>query len=154
MTRGRRIDPRTPLRFLLGGIGLCLLLSSATTWIGAIYDHQVSAGVVAGMSASECARVGVRPPGSLLTPPLPEHDICLPLFVYRASYPDAASDAASYRTWILQQRVGEFWHLFGYVLVLWATVLLLVAGPLLFIRHRHRGSGPGASGDRRNGGDA
>lgn len=158
MTRGRHTGPRSPLRFWLGGIGLCLLLTSATTWMGAIHDHPVSAGIVAGMNASECARVGLRPPGSLLMTPLPEHDICLSLFVYRASYPDAASDVASYRTWILQQRVGEFWRLFGYVLLLWATLLLAVAGPLLFIRrrprHRRRGLGPGASRDRRDGGNA
>ncbi|RQR35043.1 hypothetical protein DIE23_10825 [Burkholderia sp. Bp9143] len=154
MTRGRHTGPRTPLRFWLGGIGFCLLLASATTWLGAIHDHPSSAGVVAGMTAPECGRVSARPAGSLLTAPLPDHDICLPLFLYRASYPDAASDVASYRTWILQQRVGEFWRLFGYVLLLWATILLLVAGSFLFIRHRHRGSGPGTSGDRRNGGNA
>ncbi|MBY4866569.1 MULTISPECIES: hypothetical protein [Burkholderia] len=158
MTRVRRVYPRTPLRCWLGCLGLCLLLSSATTWLGASYDHPVSAGVVTGMSASECARVGARPAGSLLTTPLPEHDICLPLFVYHASYPDAASDVPSYRTWVLEQRVGEFWQLFGYVLLLWATILVLIVCPIVVIRRRarqrRRGSRPRASVDRRNGSDA
>lgn len=144
MTRGRQTDPRNRIRRWLGAIGLCLLLSSATTWLGAIHDHPVSTGVVAGMNAPECGRVGAWPAGSLLTTPMPEHDVCLPLFVYRASYPDAASDVASYRTWILQQRVGEFWQLFGYVLLLWAALLGLIAGPIWLFRrragYRHRGS--------------
>lgn len=144
MTRGRHPGPRPWMHRWLGAIGLCLLLSSATTWLGAIHDHPVSPGVVAGMTAPECGRVGARPAGSMLTTPIPEQDVCLSLFVYRASYPDAASDVASYRTWILQQRVGEFWQLFGYMLLLWAAVLGLVVGPIwIFMRrpgYRHRGS--------------
>ncbi|KVC23256.1 hypothetical protein WI69_04035 [Burkholderia diffusa] len=144
MTRGRHTGPRTWMRRWLGAIGFCLLLSIATTWLGAIHDHPVSPGVVAGMTAPECGRVGAQPAGSMLTTPIPEQDACLSLFVYRASYPDAASDVASYRTWILQQRVDEFWQLFGYVLLLWAAILGLVAGPIwIFMRRagfRHRGS--------------
>ncbi|KVN02333.1 hypothetical protein WJ62_13185 [Burkholderia diffusa] len=144
MTRGRHTGPRIWMRRWLGAIGFCLLLSSATTWLGVIHDHPVSPGVVAGMTAPECGRVGARPAGSMLTTPIPAQDVCLSLFVYRASYPDAASDVASYRTWILQQRVGEFWQLFGYVLLLWAAVLGLVAGPIwIFMRragYRHRGT--------------
>ncbi|AOL05548.1 hypothetical protein WI95_09940 [Burkholderia contaminans] len=138
MIRGRQTERFPLMRCWFGGIGLCLLLTSATAWIDAIFDHPVSAGVVAGMNASECGRVGARPAGSLLTTPLPKYDICLPLFVYRASYSDAASDVASYRTWIFEQRVREFWQLFGYVLLFWATILGLLVGPILFIRHRVR----------------
>ncbi|WP_230942796.1 hypothetical protein [Burkholderia cepacia] len=151
MTRDRHTGPRARMRRWLGAIGLCVLLSSATTWLGAIHDHPVSTGVLAGMTAPECGRVSARPAGSLLTAPIPEHDVCLPLFVYRASYPDAASDVASYRTWILQQRVGEFWQLFGYVLLLWAAILGLVAGPIWIFRwragYRHRASRRGATDD-------
>ncbi|WP_236873302.1 hypothetical protein [Burkholderia sp. MSMB0856] len=106
---------------------------------------------MAGMTAPECGRVGARPAGSMLTTPIPEQDVCLPLFIYRASYPDAASDVASYRTWILQQRVGEFWQLFGYVLLLWAAIMGLVAGPIWLFRrragYRRRGSRRGATDD-------
>ncbi|MBR7918654.1 hypothetical protein KDX16_22955 [Burkholderia vietnamiensis] len=153
MTRDSGPDPeadpatRARLRWWLGGVGLCVLLSAAITWLGAIYDHPVREGVVAGMNASECARVGVRPPGSLLTTPLPEHDLCMPLFVYRASYPDAASDVASYRTWVLQQRVAEFRYLVGYVLLLCATLLVVVAGTVMLLRRWLRRFDRGAGGD-------
>ncbi len=158
MTRGRHTERCTLMRCWLGGIGLCLLLSSATTWIGAIHDHPASAGVVAGMNASECGRVSAMPAGSLLTMPLPELDICLPLFVYRASYPDAASDVATYRTWIFEQRVREFWQFFGYVLLLWATILGLIVGSILVVRYRagdrHREPRSRATDDYRAGHDS
>ncbi|KWK49226.1 hypothetical protein WT81_30200 [Burkholderia stagnalis] len=83
--------------------------------------------------------------------------LCQPLFVHRASYPDAACDVASCRTWIIEQRVGEFWQLFGYVLLLRAAIVGLVVGPLLLIRHLarhlHRGSRSGTHGNRRHGGE-
>jgi hypothetical protein len=112
---------------LAHGAGVCLLLALGTTWLGASYDFPVDAGVVAGMNAPECASVRALPAGSRLAAALPDSDICLPFFMYRASFPNAANDAQSYQTWVLQQRVGEFWQLIGYVLVLWAVGLCAIA---------------------------
>ncbi|PQP10240.1 hypothetical protein C5615_33830 [Burkholderia cepacia] len=127
----------TPRRWL-AGIGLCVLLSSAATWIGAIYDHPISTAIVDGMNTAECAAVGQLRAGSLLTSPIPEHDVCMPLFVYRASYADAASNVTSYRAWILEQRVAEFWRLIGYVLLLSAAISAVVAVSMLIIRRLRR----------------
>ncbi len=58
----------------------------------------------------------------------------MPLFVYRASYADAASNVVSYRAWILEQRVAEFWRLIGYVLLLSAAISAVVAVSTLIVR--------------------
>ncbi|WP_225034131.1 hypothetical protein [Paraburkholderia sp. XV] len=113
-------------------------LAIATTWLGAIFDFPVDFGVVAGMKAPECAPVRASPAGSQLAAALPESDRCLAFFMYRASFPDAADDAASYQTWVLQRRVAEFWQLIGYVLVLWFVILCVSATAALAIRARIR----------------
>ncbi|SDD72680.1 hypothetical protein [Paraburkholderia lycopersici] len=106
---------------------MCLMLAIGTTWLGAIYDFPVDAGVMAGMNAPECSRVRALPAGSRLAAALPDSDSCFAFFMYRTSFPNAADDVASYRTWVQQQRVSEFWQLFGYVLALWFVLLCIVA---------------------------
>lgn len=109
--------------------GACVatMLAIGTTWLGAAYDFPVDAAVVAGMNAPQCASVRALPAGARLAAPMPDSDVCLPFFLYRASYTNAADDAHAYRTWILQQRLGEFWQLIGYVLALWFVALCGVA---------------------------
>ncbi|ACC76047.1 hypothetical protein PPMP20_18410 [Paraburkholderia phymatum] len=118
---------RNWLRRCVHGACVCLILAIGTTWLGAIYDFPVDAGVVAGMNAPECAAVRALPAGSRLAAALPESDRCLAFFMYRTSFSNAADDAASYQTWVLQRRVGEFWRLIGYVLMLWLVMLCIVA---------------------------
>ena len=103
------------------------MLATGTTWLGAIYDFPINAGVVAGMNAPECASIRALPAGARLAAALPESDRCLALFMYRTSFPNAADDAASYQAWVLQRRVIEFRQLIGYVLGLWFVVLCIVA---------------------------
>ena len=109
------------------GAFICLLLAVGATWIGTSYDFPVDTRIVAGMNAPECAPVRALPAGSRLAAALPDSDRCIAFFMYRTSFPNAANDAASYRTWVMQQRVGEFWQLFGYVLILWFAILCIVA---------------------------
>ena len=127
MDKAARPDRHRWLRRCIHGARACLMLAIGTTWLGAIYDLPLDAGVVAGMNAPECAPVRALPAGSRLDAALPESDRCLAFFMYRTSFPNAADDAASYQTWVLQQRVGEFWQLIGYVLVLWFVMLCIVA---------------------------
>ncbi|WP_343676641.1 hypothetical protein [Paraburkholderia heleia] len=106
---------------------MALMLAIGTTWLGVSYDFPRDAAVVTGMNAPECASVRVLPAGSRLAASLPDSDVCLPFFMYRTSFPNAADDAQSYQTWVMQQRVGEFWQLIGYVLVLWLVALSSIA---------------------------
>jgi hypothetical protein len=122
------------LRRCIHGALMGLILAIGMTWLGAICDFPVDAAIVAAMNAPECASVRAVPAGSRLAAALPDSDICLPFFIYRASFPNAADDAQSYQTWVLQQRVGEFWQLIGYVLVLWAVVLCGIALGTLAVR--------------------
>lgn len=115
------------IRRCVQGACACLMLATGTTWLGAIYDFPINAGVLAGMNAPECAPIRALPAGSRLAGTLPDNDRCLALFMYRASFPNAADDAASYQAWVLQRRVSEFWQLIGYVLGLWIVVLCIVA---------------------------
>lgn len=120
-----------------------LLLAVGTTWLGASYDFPIDPAVAAGMAAPECAAVRHLPPHSLLVAALPDSEDCWPLFLYRTSFPDAPANAAAYEAWTLHQRVGEFWQLIGYVLVLWfaflGVVALVVAGVRkLFFGHFFR----------------
>ncbi|MEI6003381.1 hypothetical protein H3V53_41810 [Paraburkholderia bengalensis] len=142
------------LRRYVQGVCACLMLAIGTTWLGAIYDYPLNAGVVAGMNAPECASVRALPAGARLAAALPESDRCLALFMYRTSFPNAADDAASYQAWVLQQRVSEFWKLIGYVLVLWFVVLciLAIAASLIkaLVRHiRHPSAPPSADAPSR-----
>ncbi|WP_043285458.1 hypothetical protein [Paraburkholderia oxyphila] len=133
------------------GAAMGLMLASLTTWLGAIYDYPVDAAVVAGMNAPECASVRALPAGSRLAASLPDSDSCLPFFLYRASFPNAADNAKSYQSWILQQRVGEFWQLIGYVLIVWFVALggiaMATAGVKRLVRRRRQppSSGTGAT---------
>lgn len=111
------------MRRCLEAFGLCLVLSVITTWGGALYDNPLSAAVVDGMNARECASVSSAPRSSILTASIPDDDICLPCFIYRVSYQDAASNEHAYRAWVLERRVAEFWQLIGYVLLLWAMAM-------------------------------
>jgi hypothetical protein len=122
------------LRRCIHGACMGLILAIGVTWLGAICDFPVDAAVVAGMNAPECASVRAMPAGLRLAASLPDSDLCLPFFVYRASFPNAADDAQSYQTWVLQQRVGEFWQLIGYVLVLWFVVLCGIALGTMAVR--------------------
>lgn len=120
--------------------GACmgLMLAIGTTWLGVSYDFPSDLAVVAGMNAPECASVRALPAGSRLAAPLPDSDVCLSFFVYRVSFPNAADDAQSYRTWVLQQRIGEFWQLIGYVLVLWFVALCAIALATVAVRRLAR----------------
>ncbi|MFX1674899.1 hypothetical protein PWR63_22055 [Paraburkholderia sp. A2WS-5] len=109
------------------------------------------------MNAPECAPVRALPAGSRLDVALPDSDHCFAFFMYRTSYPNAADDVASYQTWVLQQRVGEFWQLFGYVLVLWFVLLCIVAIGALAIkglvrRLRHTSSASAEASSHERGG--
>jgi hypothetical protein len=115
------------LRRFIHGACVVLVLAIGTTWLGATYDFPVDAAVVAGMSEPQCAFVRALPAGGRLAAPLPDGDVCLPFFLYRASYANAADDAHAYRTWILQERLGEFWQLIGYVLALWFVAMCGIA---------------------------
>ncbi|CAM2184795.1 Transmembrane protein [Paraburkholderia sacchari] len=123
---GRLHRHRWPMRCFRGAC-ICLMLAIGTTWLGAIHDFPVDANVVAGMALPECATVRAIPAGSRLAAALPDSDRCIAFFMYRTSFPNAADDAASYQTWVMQQRVGEFWQLIGYVLALWFVLLCIVA---------------------------
>lgn len=116
--------------------GACvgLMLAAGTTWLGVRYDFPVDEAVVAGMDAPECASVRTLPSGSLLVVALPENHRCWPFFLYRMSFADAPSDAASYEAWTLHQRVAEFWRLIGYVLALWWAALGAAALIVLAVR--------------------
>lgn len=123
MNNPLRLPRRRWLNRCVRGACLCLALAVVTTWLGATYDFPIDAAVVADMNAPECEPVRALQANSLLVSALPDSNACWPLFLYRASFPNAANDAASYRAWVLHQRVGEFWQLIGYVLVLWLIVL-------------------------------
>ena len=127
MIKNGRPLRRRWLRRYIRGACIGLMFAIGTTWLGTIYDFPVDAGIVAGMNAPECAPVRALPAGSRLAAALPDSDRCLAFFIYRVSFPDAADNAVSYQAWVLQQRVGEFWQLIGYVLVLWFVVLCVVA---------------------------
>lgn len=116
------------------GACCCLVLAIGTTWLGATYDFPVDAGVVTGMNAPECAPVRDLLAGSLLADALPDSDICRSFFLYRTSFPNAADDAASYRTWVMHERVGEFWQLIGYVLALWFIAMCGIAFAIVVVR--------------------
>lgn len=106
---------------------VALMLAIGMTWLGAAYDFPVDAAVVAGMNAPQCASVRALAAGARLAAPMSDSDACLPFYLYRASYTNAADDAHGYRTWVLQQRLGEFWQLIGYMLALWFVALSCVA---------------------------
>lgn len=143
MDDGLRIHPHRWLSRCLQGACISLMLAAATTWLGASYDFPVDEAVVAGMGAPECASVRTLPAGSFLIAALPENGRCWPFFLYRASFADAPSDAASYEAWTLHQRAAEFWQLIGYVLALWWGALSIVGLSILVVRKlilRVRGS--------------
>ena len=145
--RGRLHWPRRLSRCIRGACAV-LMLATGATWLGAIYDFRVDPAVVAGMNARECASVRALPAGSRLAAALPDSDVCLPFFMYRVTFPDAANDAKSYQMWVLQQRVGEFWQLIGYVLVLCFVVLggiaLATMAVTRLVRRLRHGSSAGA----------
>jgi hypothetical protein len=120
--------------------GACVgvMLAIGVIWLGATYDFPVDAAVAAGMNAPECASVRASPAGLRLAAPLPDSDVCLPFFIYRASFSNAADNAQSYQTWVLHQRVGEFWQLIGYVLVLWFVALCVITLGTMTIRRLMR----------------
>lgn len=122
---------------------LSMLCATSMTWLIAIFDHPVDDAIVAGMMSPECAKVGRMPPGSVLFATLPDGEICRSFFLYRATAQNAASDAPAYQSMIMQERVGEFWRMIGYVLLLWLMVTAVVAGfagliRRLFARRSHR----------------
>ncbi|MEM5372753.1 hypothetical protein V4C53_43030 [Paraburkholderia azotifigens] len=132
------------------------ILAIGTTWLGVIYDFSLDSSVVTGMNAPECAPVRALPAGSQLAAALPQSDRCLAFFMYRVSFPDAADDAASYETWVLQRRVSEFWQLIRYVLAMWFVILCIcataaVALKALVRRMRHLSAHPDSAPSKRGG---
>jgi len=149
MRNAVRYHPRRWLSRCFRGACIGLVLAIGTTWLGVSYDFPTDAAILSGMNAPECASVRAVPAGSRLAAPLPDSDLCLSFFLYRVSFANAADDAQSYRTWVLEQRVGEFWQLIGYVLILWFAALCCIAlvaaavkRLIRSLRHEHRpGSG-------------
>ncbi|MFP4894919.1 hypothetical protein [Paraburkholderia sp. EG304] len=107
---------------------LSTLVVTAITWLSAIVDLPIDDAIVAGMTAPQCARVGSMPSGSVLLAALPDDAICRSFFLYRATTQNAAMDAPSYTNMIMQERVGEFWKMIGYVLLLWLLASATVVG--------------------------
>ncbi|WP_233837742.1 hypothetical protein [Paraburkholderia sp. ZP32-5] len=108
-----------------------LLFVTAVTWLNAIFDHPIDDAVVTGMMSPECVKVSRMPAGSVLSAAQPDDEICRSFFLYRATTQNAAGDVASYQNMIMRERVGEFWRMIGYALVLW---LLVTAACLGFAR--------------------
>ena len=107
---------------------LSAILATGVTSGGAIYDHPIDASITAGMAAPECAVVRAMPAGSVLLAVQPDHDICRSYFLYRTASPNSTNDANSYMASVMQDRIDEFWQLFGYVwLLCLATVGIFVA---------------------------
>ncbi|MEM5371414.1 hypothetical protein V4C53_36015 [Paraburkholderia azotifigens] len=132
------------------------MLAIGTTWLGVMHEFPLDSGVLAGMNASECAPVRALPAGSQLAAALPKSDRCLSFFMYRVSFPDAAEDAASYQTWVLQRRVSEFWQLIGYVLAMCFVILCICAAAAVavkaLVRHmRHLSAHPDSAPSKRGG---
>jgi hypothetical protein len=113
---------------------LSVVLSIAVTWAGSSYDHPVDRSIVAGMAAPECAEVRAMRAGSLLLANLPDSDVCRSSFLYRATFSDAVDDPHSYMASVMQDRIGEFRQLVGYVCLLWIAVVGAVIGVAYAVR--------------------
>jgi hypothetical protein len=113
---------------------LSVVIAIAMTWVGSAYDHPVDRSVMAGMAAPECAEVRTMRAGSLLLATQPDSDVCRSFFLYRTTFPDAADDARSYAASVIQDRIGEFRQLVGYVCLLWLAVMGIVFGVAYAVR--------------------
>jgi hypothetical protein len=79
--------------------------------------------------------------GSLLLTGQPDNEVCRSAYLYRTTFPDAADDAPSYAASVMQDRIGEFRQLVGYVCLLWLAVAGIVLGVAYAVRvgyQRHR----------------
>jgi hypothetical protein len=117
-----------------------MLFATAMIWLSAIVDHPIDKAIVTRMMSPECARIGRIPPGSVLFATLPDDDICRSYFLYRATDHNAASDARSYTSLILHERVAEFWKRIGYVLLLWSIITGFAIGGVTLLRRLLRHS--------------
>jgi hypothetical protein len=113
---------------------LGILAVTAMTCLSAILDHPIDDAIIAGMTAPQCARVGTMPSGSVLLSAPPDDAICRSFFLYRATTQNAARDASSYTNMIMRERVGEFWKMIGYVLLLWLLASATVVGLVRLLR--------------------
>jgi hypothetical protein len=100
------------------------LVAILATWAGAIYDHPVDDGIIAGMQSADCTAVRTMKPGSLLTSTLPDEGICLAFFLYRGNFANAPDNEDAYRDAVARSRLDEFQQLLGYV---WLLVMVLAA---------------------------
>lgn len=113
---------------------LSIALGIGVTWAGSTYDHPVDRSIMAGMAAPECAEVRTMRAGSLLLATQPDSDVCRSFFLYRTTFLDAADDARSYAASVIQDRIGEFRQLVGYVCLLWLAVVGIVFGVAYAVR--------------------
>jgi hypothetical protein len=117
---------------------LSVILAIGVTWAGSTYDHPVDRSILAGMAAPECAEVRAMRAGSLLLAIQPDSDVCRSFFLYRTTLPDAADDPRSYKAFIMQDRIGEFRQLVGYVFLLWLAVTGVAIGVAYVVRFGYR----------------
>lgn len=113
---------------------LMVIIAIGMTWAGSTYDHPIDRSIVVGMGAPECAEVRAMRAGSLLLARQPDSDICRSFFLYRTTFPDAADDLHSYMASVMQDRIGEFRQLVGYVCLLWLAVAGVVIGLTYAVR--------------------
>ncbi|WP_144158143.1 hypothetical protein [Paraburkholderia sp. BCC1885] len=117
---------------------LSVMLAIGTTWAGSTYDHPMDRSIVTGMKAPECAEVRVMRAGSLLLARQPDSDVCRSFFLYRTTFPDAANDPHAYMASVMEDRIGEFRQLVGYVCLLWLAVAGVVIGVVYTVRFGYR----------------
>ncbi|WP_213767664.1 hypothetical protein [Caballeronia sp. dw_19] len=103
------------------------------TWAGSTYDHPIDRSIVVGMGAPECAEFA-RCKLALYFSQDSRTAIFAGPFLYRTTFPDAADDLHSYKASVMQDRIGEFRQLVGYVCLLWLAVAGVVIGLTYAVR--------------------